>query len=569
MRKRIVGYARVSTDRQDLVRQKILIQDYCSDNGYQLIRIISEKVSGAKKDRQSINELMEVDNTVADMVVVSELSRISRQKEILSVLNTINGLLENGLDILFLDDPDRIYNAYMELELYDIIMLTVKAHAAAEERDKITYRMNTGKRTKLQVNPYMYTGGLVPYGFQVVDNPEYVGQKNDKPATKLMVVDNDKIANVKLIYKMVLNGSTLRDTAKYVNSLGLRTQLDKPFCETSVAKMIRNKIYNGKRIVKNICLDIEKIIPDDEFNMANIKMASNQLFKGKGHKNFNPLKGIIFCPCGYAMMLHKMSRRNQTAYFVLACCKKGSSIEYRKICSNSGIESQLLFNIVWHVVRNTLQLSEYTVKNDEQVNNINTIVEQLESKLYETINQIDDVKKQKTKIEKAITLVSIPTLISKYEAEYVRLESKQGELESEKGTIQAEISKYKSEIDKLLSIANEHHLANLTDQEKANVYKNVLSRVEYYSFNFRKGFIVISYKNGLENIVAVQKSTKGFIALLPSSFEFNKETRKVQVKVSSKRPTLSNFTLKDFQTNEYDFNELEANFDVGTWKIYL
>lgn len=47
---------------------------------------------------------------------------------------------------------------HTELNVIDIVTLTVKAHSAAEERDKITARMRTGKITKLNINPYMYTG---------------------------------------------------------------------------------------------------------------------------------------------------------------------------------------------------------------------------------------------------------------------------------------------------------------------------------------------------------------------------------------------------------------------------
>ena len=49
-------------------------------------------------------------------------------------------------------------------------------------------------------------------------------------------------------------------------------------------------------------------------------------------------------------------------------------------------------------------------------------------------------------------------------------------------------------------------LASPTDREKSEVYKKVLSRVVYYSEDIFRGFIVISYKNGLENIVAVKKN---------------------------------------------------------------
>ena len=76
--KRIVGYARVSTEAQDITRQIEMIKDCCRVRNYNLIKIIQEKISGAQRDRKSINELLEVDNTIADMIIVSELSRLSQ-----------------------------------------------------------------------------------------------------------------------------------------------------------------------------------------------------------------------------------------------------------------------------------------------------------------------------------------------------------------------------------------------------------------------------------------------------------------------------------------------------------
>lgn len=135
--KRVVGYARVSTEAQDITRQIELITAYCSDRNYHLIKIIQEKISGARKDRKSLNELLDVDDAVADMIIVSELSRLSREDDILSVLSTINELLKQGVDILFLDKQDRIYKAGTILSLYDIITLSVEAKASADERYKI------------------------------------------------------------------------------------------------------------------------------------------------------------------------------------------------------------------------------------------------------------------------------------------------------------------------------------------------------------------------------------------------------------------------------------------------
>lgn len=109
--KKAIGYCRVSTEVQDLERQKKQIQDYCDRKSYELVDVITEKVSGAKRDKESIKKLLEIDDSIANIVVVSELSRISRENEIMRVLNTINDLLESGLNIVFLDEENKIYPA--------------------------------------------------------------------------------------------------------------------------------------------------------------------------------------------------------------------------------------------------------------------------------------------------------------------------------------------------------------------------------------------------------------------------------------------------------------------------
>ena len=142
--KRIIGYVRVSTVAQDVERQKKLIRDYVASNGYVLARSIEvDKVSGAKSasDRKGLNNILSLTNEDADVVVISELSRLSREDDIMSVMQEIHQILNNGLDLVLLDEPDKIYSANQHLSLIDFISLAIKAYGAAEERKKITERM--------------------------------------------------------------------------------------------------------------------------------------------------------------------------------------------------------------------------------------------------------------------------------------------------------------------------------------------------------------------------------------------------------------------------------------------
>ena len=47
-----IGYIRVSTTRQDLERQKKLIEDYCIIKNYTIVDIYSDKQTGATSKRE-------------------------------------------------------------------------------------------------------------------------------------------------------------------------------------------------------------------------------------------------------------------------------------------------------------------------------------------------------------------------------------------------------------------------------------------------------------------------------------------------------------------------------------
>lgn len=92
----IIGYARVSTQDQNLDRQRNqLRQDGCE-------RIYEEKVSGAKSDRPELGRMLD-SLREGDVVIVAELSRLSRSvKDLFSIVGQIH---EAGAEIKSLKEP--------------------------------------------------------------------------------------------------------------------------------------------------------------------------------------------------------------------------------------------------------------------------------------------------------------------------------------------------------------------------------------------------------------------------------------------------------------------------------
>ena len=571
--KRAIGYSRVSTEKQDLVRQEKLISEYCDSHDYILVDIIEEKVSGAKNevDREGLMKLQSLQGNEADTIIVAELSRLSREDDTLDVLNKVNSLLQKGFNVVFLDNEDKVYTAYSILSLFDIIRLSVEADYSAGERKKITMRMKTGKYPKIQANPYMYAGGTAPYGFDIIDNPEFAGQKNNRPAKSIMVVNDVEMENVRLIYSWILDGMTVRDAAKKANEMGFITRKNKPFCQTSIAKIIKNPIYNGRRRFKGFNLETEKIISDEDWNLAQERLQKNRLYKGHGNKHFNPLKGIIFCPCGYGMMLHQMNSIRDGAYLTLHCCVRNRP-EYGHKCKNSGIKAGVVFEAVWKCVKSVILEKEYKNKSNEQVKSYERIIATLKKQILDTNNTIKNLIADRDKIPDILLRLSNMNgvsehLIDTYNNKYTEFDKRIIENEKKKELLNQEISVYQQKIRDIKRVAICQELDNLDDIAKADIYKRVLSRVVYYSENQFSGFIVISFKNGIETIVITTGAKKRIVAQLPSTFKFDKEKKKIVVEIIEKPHNVTNYVFQPSQYKEYSIKELKDAFSVEEWRI--
>lgn len=80
--KKVVIYARVSTNSQDYERQIIDLRDYANRMDYVVVKEFSEKISGAKKvaEREQLSELLNyVEAHHIDKVLIYECSRLSRR----------------------------------------------------------------------------------------------------------------------------------------------------------------------------------------------------------------------------------------------------------------------------------------------------------------------------------------------------------------------------------------------------------------------------------------------------------------------------------------------------------
>lgn len=557
--KRVIGYIRVSTDNQDLERQRVLIRKYCENKGYSLLRIEEDyAISGTVSNRNGLNSILNITNSVADMVVVSELSRLSRQDDIFETLTQIHTIIRN-VDLVILDEPDKVYEAGKTIILSDFLMLAIKAYGAADERKKIVSRMTTGKDSKVQAFPLMLTDSNIPTGFKAVPNPNYIKGATPK---MLLVEDEERMQLVRDIFNYVANGLSLGKTAEKLNMLGYRTARNKPFYEQSIRTIINDSIYNGVRYWKGMKLELPvKFISDEIWNLAHKKVQENKNYSGEAQKHYNPLKGIIKCPCGQTSMY------GRTSSCITYRCLDRIKMGIKSPCTNVGIKAETLIYAVWKDVRLRTLDETYQAKSNEKIAEIEAENIKLTQSIKEKDSEIAKLQSDlKTVIDNVMASTNI-TIVKALNGKADSIDSQIKSIEAEKTAIDEEIASNNRRIADEIKSQSRKELDSLSLEGKGEMFRKLLSKVVYYSVSLNSGFIVITYKNDLETIIAYHNRNKPFLWALPITFRFNKVKRTVIVPTLPEQPKMTSFVLERIKEKEYTFKQLQESFNLEEYKI--
>jgi DNA invertase Pin-like site-specific DNA recombinase len=134
---KVIGYIRVSTDEQDLEKQKHLLLEYAQNRQLLINEFISVEVSSKEgtKERR-IDELLSMLNK-GDMLLVAELSRLGRN--MLETLNIINEISKNGISIIFIRQPEL-----STVGSHAKLLLAIYSYFAEAEREYISMRTKQG-----------------------------------------------------------------------------------------------------------------------------------------------------------------------------------------------------------------------------------------------------------------------------------------------------------------------------------------------------------------------------------------------------------------------------------------
>jgi len=134
---KVIGYIRVSNEKQDFESQKHLLLEYAHQHKLMIDELLSVEMSSRKdtKDRR-IDELQSK-LSEGDTLLVAELSRLGRN--MLETLIIINALSEKKVTIIFVRQPELSTTGQ-----HGKLLLAIYSYIAETEREFISMRTKDG-----------------------------------------------------------------------------------------------------------------------------------------------------------------------------------------------------------------------------------------------------------------------------------------------------------------------------------------------------------------------------------------------------------------------------------------
>lgn len=191
MRNRAAIYARVSSegDRQNTDRQVVDLHAYAATTGLEVVRVFTEKASGARDDRPVLAECLDwccAGN--ADILLLSEISRLGRTVKI--IVDAVDRLTKAGVCIHFQDMNVDTLLPSGEENTYATMLVTMLGLGAQMERNLIMGRLNSGRKHAIE------------NGVQMGRKPGSVKPREQKEKEYAQVI------------KLLKKGISIRNTAK-------------------------------------------------------------------------------------------------------------------------------------------------------------------------------------------------------------------------------------------------------------------------------------------------------------------------------------------------------------------
>ena len=242
-KRRVAGYARVSTDSEEQESSYEAQVDYFTEyirsrDDWTFVKIYTDEgITGTStKHREGFNEM--IADALAgkiDLIVTKSVSRFARNT--VDSLTVIRELKANGVEVYF--EKENIYTFDGKGEL----MLTIMSSLAQEESRSISENVTWGIRKG-------FADGKVPMPYS-----SFLGYRKGDNGLPEIVPEEAEV--VRTIYMRYLNGFTPHQIARSLTEKHIPTPRGREIWnESTIMSILRNERYKGDAILqKSFCTD--------------------------------------------------------------------------------------------------------------------------------------------------------------------------------------------------------------------------------------------------------------------------------------------------------------------------
>ncbi|MBT2728360.1 recombinase family protein [Bacillus sp. ISL-75] len=332
---------------ETLKNHKEATTEFCNKQGWKF-KIYEEVLSGGSAIEERI-ELQKMLNDIEtfDAIVVTEMSRLSRQGEI---SQKIKQAVINYRKLIITLNPFQVYdvaNKPMDGMIFDI-----NTSLSEYERRVIGMRIKQNKITMSKAG--LNASGSAPLGYT----------RNSK--TKKLEIDQEAAKAVRYAFKLCLEGLGARLIAEELNAAGYKTKNGNLFTHVSIKDMFKTQTYKGwiiyndyiktgtrKEIIDTITIkDAHEAIIDPEVfdkvqELKAIRAERQGQNKNRERETVAPsiIKDLLFCSdCGRKQRISYEKKRGH----LIRKCEELKSDGTR--CQNHGMQAANVEDMVLHNV---------------------------------------------------------------------------------------------------------------------------------------------------------------------------------------------------------------------------
>ena len=446
-KRRVAGYARVSTDKDEQFTSFAAQTDYYTDfimsnPEWEFVKVYTDEgITGTSTlHREGFNQMIKdaLDGKM-DLIVTKSVSRFARNT--VDSLTAVRKLKEHGVEVFF--EKENIYTFDGKGEL----MITIMSSLAQEESRSISENVSWGLRKRM-------ADGKVTIPYKTFLGYER-GEGKDAPP----VVNREQAEIVKRIYKEFMSGKTAWTIAKKLSEDGIPTPTGKTrWQQTTVENILTNEKYKGSALLqKKITLDYltkrrkvnegeapqyyveeshEAIIPPDEWEIVQLEIARRKSlgrkYSGKGIFSTR----LICADCGGCLGPKVWNSTDKYRRIIWRCNGKYKGDH---VCTTPHLDEEYIKNAFVAALNSLLCNKKELIRNCQFVMEYYTDCRDIDDRLSRLCDELDVVSGNEQKwIEENARRAYDQELFSskyrEYDARYQEIQQTINELEAEKSS---------------------------------------------------------------------------------------------------------------------------------------